>query len=148
MSAHGSNVALGRRQLLIGGALALASGVAIARQPRPYSPRIPPERFNKWVPSKVGSWSSSGSGGVVLPAPDSLSDRLYDNLATGTYWSPTQPSVMMLIAYNNQQDGVVQVHRPEICYPVGGYQLSETRGLTLEASGRDIPAKIFHGGRA
>ncbi|TCJ34973.1 exosortase-associated protein EpsI, V-type [Parafrankia sp. BMG5.11] len=138
-----SHVLLGRRHFLIGGALAVASGVAFARQPKPTFPRIPTEKFQEWVPTKFGPWSKVGSSGVVLPPPDSLSDRLYDNLVTGTYEAPGQPLVMLLLAYNNVQDGVVQVHRPEVCYPVGGYQLSETREFDLDLRGRSIPANIF-----
>jgi EpsI family protein len=135
--------ALDRRHFLVGAALGLASGVAIARQPRVDNPRIPKGTFAQWVPTHVGDWTKVGSSGVVLPPPDSLSDRLYDNLVTGTYDSSSEPLVMMLIAYNNRQDGVVQVHRPEVCYPVGGYQLSATRELALTVLGRPLPARIF-----
>jgi EpsI family protein len=31
---------------------------------------------------------------------------------------------MLLIAQSAQQTGVLQVHRPEVCYPTGGYRLS------------------------
>jgi EpsI family protein len=38
---------------------------------------------------------------------------------------------------------VVQVHRPEVCYPVGGFELSETRKVSLAVLGKEIPANLF-----
>jgi EpsI family protein len=50
---------------------------------------------------------------------------------------------MMLIAYNNRQDGVLQVHRPEVCYPVGGYTLTDTRPVSMPALGKAVPSNFF-----
>jgi EpsI family protein len=51
---------------------------------------------------------------------------------------------MLLIAYNNTQDGVVQAHRPEVCYPAGGYQITPTSPVEIpRASGAPIPANVF-----
>jgi EpsI family protein len=133
---------LSRRHILIGGALAAASCVAFARQPRVDSPLIKTSTFETWVPANFGEWSLAGSSGVVLPPPDSLSARLYDNLVTRVYSAPAG-DVMMLLAYNNRQDGVLQVHRPEVCYPTGGFVLSETKRLPVSALGRSIPSNVF-----
>jgi EpsI family protein len=84
-----------------------------------------------------------GSSGVLLPPPDALSDRLYDDLVTRVYESDRELNVMMLLAYNNLQDGVVQVHRPEVCYPVGGFTLSPTEEVSLQTAGASIPANFF-----
>lgn len=132
-----------RRNVLIGGVLAAASGVAYARQPQIYAKRIEEETFKDWVPTEVDGWRIASESGVVLPPPDSLSDRLYDNLATGVYTKRGETPVMMLLAYNNSQDGVLQVHRPEVCYPVGGFALSPTMEVPLHAGGRTIPSNFF-----
>jgi EpsI family protein len=134
---------LSRRQALIGLALAASSGIAFARQPRSQAAVIPTKKFETWVPQRVDAWTVAGTSGVVLPPPDALRDRLYDNLVTRVYESPVSPPVMLLLAYNNLQDGVVQVHRPEVCYPVGGYELSETQEVSLPVTGKVIPANFF-----
>nr|WP_166180501.1 exosortase-associated protein EpsI, V-type [Altererythrobacter segetis] len=133
---------LSRRHLVIGGALAAASCVAFARQPRVDRPLIKSSTFERWVPVNFDGWSLAGSSGVVLPPPDSLSARLYDNLVTRVYSAPAG-DVMMLIAYNNRQDGVLQVHRPEVCYPTGGFVLTETKRIAISALGRPIPSNVF-----
>ena len=133
---------LGRRAVL-GGILALASGVAYARQPQVAMPVLPRATFQKLVPGPFGNWQVSADGGVVLPPPDALRDRLYDNLVTKAYQAPSSPLVMMLIAYNNEQDGILQVHRPEVCYPVGGFQLSDTRQIDIPLDKGSVPANVF-----
>jgi EpsI family protein len=134
---------ISRRHAIIGGVLAGTAALAFARQPTLHAPRIARGRFDSWIPLKVQDWSVVGSSGVLLPPPDALSDRLYDNLVTRVYDSALEPSVMLLLAYNNLQDGVVQVHRPEVCYPVGGYTLSATQKVALPVSGGTIPASFF-----
>ena len=134
---------ISRRHMVIGGLLACASGVAYARQPQVANPVINSDTFDNWVPARFGNWAVTSESGVVLPPPDTLRDRLYDNLVTRVYTAPGQDAVMLLLAYNNAQSGVVQVHRPEVCYPVGGFALTPTRHIDLPLANRMIPANIF-----
>src|SRR6188768_1035274 len=133
---------LSRRNFFIGSAMLATSAVAFARQPTAQNPVVKRDVFEGWVPKKFGQWSVVGNSGVVLPSPDALSDRLYDNLVTRVYSTP-RDAVMVLLAYNNRQDGVLQVHRPEICYPVGGYVLTPTQRISVPALGRQVPSNIF-----
>jgi len=138
-----ASTGLSRRNALIGLTLACASGVAFARRPVVSNKPVREKTFESWIPSNFASWQGVSQSGVVLPPPDALRDRLYDNLVTRVFVADDQPPVMLLVAYNNMQDGVLQVHRPEVCYPVGGFKLSETRQIMLSAEGTSIPANIF-----
>ena len=115
-----------RRAFVLGGAMLAAAGGAATRIPQPNSPAIGEEKFKAMVPNIVGGWTFQQASGLVLPPEDALSDRLYDNLVTRIYTNPAGQVMMLLIAYKNFQNGVLQIHRPEICYPAGGYTLSET----------------------
>jgi len=134
---------LSRRNMMLGAVFGGASAVAFARQPAIANPVIPEKQFEAWVPKSFGDWDTVSQSGVVLPPPDTLSDRLYDNLVTRVFQAPGLPPVMLLLAYNNAQDGVLQVHRPEFCYPVGGFELTPTRDIVIEASSRSVPANFF-----
>lgn len=134
---------LDRRRFLIGAAFAAAVGVSQARMPRRAAPRIAKDRFESWMPNVIGPWSFYAASGVVLPPPDSLSDRLYDNLITRVYTAEREPMVMVAIAYNNIQNGVIQVHRPEFCYPAGGFRLSPTQFVEVDTLRRPIYAGFF-----
>jgi EpsI family protein len=117
---------LNRRSMLIGTALLGVGGVAMARQPKPNATPVRKEALDRMVPAQIGGWAYRDTSGLVLPPPDGLSDSLYSGLVTRTYVSPDRLPMMLLVAYSNVQDGMLQVHRPETCYPASGYRLSPT----------------------
>lgn len=130
--------------MLIGGALLATGGVALARQPHATAQPVRKEALEKLVPLQVGEWSYRDESGIVLPPQDALSDALYSGLVTRAYEAPSRMGVMLLVAYSNTQDGMLQVHRPEICYPYGGYKLSPTRSVTIpNGVGGEIAANSF-----
>jgi EpsI family protein len=140
---HSAMTLISRRHLLIGGAMAATTGFVQFRAPVSANPVVDKKAYESWMPAKVGPWSFVTASGVVLPPPDALSDRTYDNLASRVYESTEMPVVMAVFAYNNRQDGVLQLHRPEVCYPAGGYQLTPTRPVTIQTKDRSIPASFF-----
>jgi EpsI family protein len=126
-----SRSGLSRRNVLTGLALVGAAGVAYARQPQP-------------GPKHLGKEGLETTSGLVLPPPDATADRLYDEVLTRVYSRPDGQTVMFLVAYSSVQDGLLQLHRPEVCYPVGGYQLTQTQVLPVSfRNGDSVPARLF-----
>jgi EpsI family protein len=133
-----------RRNVITGLAMMGAAAVAHARQPQPYAKKMAKGTIDKLIPKKIGDWTFETTSGLVLPPPDATIDRLYDEVLTRVYSSPDKPPVMFLIAYGSVQDGLLQLHRPEVCYPVGGYQLSDTKISQFPImAGDDIPIRTF-----
>lgn len=133
-----------RRKVILGLTIAAASAVAQARMPAPNRPRIENEDFLALIPKRIGNYTFNTESGLVLPPPDALSARLYDNILTRTYTGSDGAMIMLLIAYNNMQDGVLQLHRPEVCYPAGGYDLTPVRPIDVPMGGREpLPGQIF-----
>ncbi|MES2498374.1 MAG: exosortase-associated protein EpsI, V-type [Pseudomonadota bacterium] len=122
-----------RRSMIAGGLMAGASVVANSRRPDIPFRMIKEAKLNPLFPLTIGDWEYQTSSGLVLPPPDQLSDRLYNAVITRYYMSPTQLPVMFLLAYNGIQDGMLQVHRPEVCYPAAGYAIEEERFIPLDA---------------
>lgn len=137
-------IGLDRRKVVLGLGLVAASGFAQARLPVPNMPRIKADDFRDMIPRQVGDFSFQAESGLVLPPSDALSSRLYDNLVTRTYSAGNGMGVMLLIAYNNKQDGVLQIHRPEICYPAGGFDLSPVEPINVPLTSKsELPGQIF-----
>lgn len=135
---------LDRRKVVLGLGLAAASGIAQARLPVPVTPRIKEKQFTALIPNRIGNFTFDSESGLVLPPSDALSDRLYDNLVTRTYSNAEGQMVMLLVAYNNKQDGVLQIHRPEICYPAGGYTLTSVDPIDVPITPTStLPGQIF-----
>ena len=131
---------LTRRAMIAGGLLAATSAVANSRRPDEPFRMIPNAKVSPLIPKTIGNWEYATSSGLVLPPPDQLRDRLYNAIVTRFYVSPTDLPIMLLIAYNGQQDGMLQVHRPEVCYPAAGYELSTQRLIPLDAGrGLTVP---------
>lgn len=118
-----ASAALNRRNLLIGGALVATAAISHARKPVPIAPLLGKTKLETLIPNKIGPWNYETSSGLVLPPSDQLTESLYDQLITRVYTAADGTGVMMLIAYSGRQDGMLQVHRPEICYPASGYAL-------------------------
>ncbi len=136
--------ALSRRNVLTGLALVGAAGVAYARQPQPGPTQLGKAGLDGIIPKNFGNWKFETTSGLVLPPPDATADRLYDEVLTRVYTRSDGGMVMFLVAYSSVQDGLLQLHRPEVCYPVGGYKLSQTviQPITL-AGGDRVPARAF-----
>ena len=114
---------LARRKFLLGGTFAAVAGFAALRQPSQRIDYLGARKLADIVPRKFANWQVSGNSGLVIPPEDQLSNLLYSQMLTRVYGNG-QDSIMLLIAQSAGQTGVLQVHRPEVCYPAGGYKLS------------------------
>jgi EpsI family protein len=133
-----------RRDLLVGGACLAVAGGAYARMPRRRLASIPKDHLAALAPDHIADWRYETSSGIVLPPPDELARLLYDQQVTRAYVSDKHPSVMLVMAYGSSQGGMLQVHRPEICYPASGFRLSSTLTESLPTGdGHAIPVRAF-----
>jgi len=133
---------LSRRQTLIGAGFLAAAATSLVLKPRRAENLLGKAKLDDLVPKRIGGWQFNTASGLVLPPADQLRDKLYSQLLTRVYIRDGLPPVMMLIAYSGSQDGTLQVHRPEVCYPASGYRLSdiEPHALSL-APGITLPTR-------
>lgn len=135
-----------RRQTLIGGAFLATAVAGLALKPRRPENLLGSAKLEDLVPKQIGGWRFYTASGLVLPPADQLRDVIYSQVLTRTYIREGAYPVMLLIAYSGAQDGTLSVHRPEICYPAGGFRLTQIEphrfplapGLTVD--GREIVA--------
>lgn len=113
-----------RRKFILGLLFCSAAGVAAWRQPTTSLDYLGSAKLEDIVPDTIGKWKFVTNSGLVVPAEDPFSDSLYSQVLTRVYSDGESPPVMLLIAQSAQQTGVLQVHRPEVCYPTGGFRLS------------------------
>jgi EpsI family protein len=110
--------------MLIGLALAAGAATAFARQPREPINYLGDRKIERLVPAKIASWEFLTTSGLVVPTEDALSAALYSQLLTRVYVNGKDPPIMLLVAQSAGQSGILQIHRPEFCYPAGGFELS------------------------
>lgn len=136
---------LTRRQTLIGGAFLAAAVAGVALQPRRLQNLLAAAKLDDLVPRQIGDWQFNTASGLVLPPADQLRDKLYSQLLTRSYMREGAAPIMLLIAYSGAQDGTLQIHRPEVCYPASGFQLSSNvlHRVPLAAGSAGIPARAI-----
>jgi EpsI family protein len=115
---------LDRRKVLLGLLFGSAAAVAAWRLPRKSLDYLGQQKLEELVPKTIGPWKFVAASGLVVPPEDQLSRTLYSQLLTRVYSNGDGLSVMLLIAQSAGQTGILQVHRPETCYPASGYQIS------------------------
>jgi EpsI family protein len=130
---------LTRRKFALGIAFAGAAGIAAARQPGIRVDYLGKEKLERVLPEKIGRWTYISSSGLVIPPEDQLSRALYSQLLTRVYGAEDGSSMMVLVAHSGSQTGILQIHRPEICYNAGGYALSDVEPHVVRLPSGAIP---------
>ncbi|MGD9812247.1 MAG: exosortase C-terminal domain/associated protein EpsI, partial [Sphingobium sp.] len=128
-----------RRSLLIGASCIAAVGVAELLRPRTVAALKGKHKLADIIPRRFVGWTSTDSSDIVIPkVPDSLADRLYSDMV-GRIYSPVdddkvQPKIMLLAAYGAAQTDMLQLHRPESCYPAIGFTITHRRLVNIPLS--------------
>jgi EpsI family protein len=138
-----------RRDFLVGAGCAGALGGAEYLRPRKTLKLLRDgEAMKSVIPARFDEWSLGEGGDIVTPeTPGSLASRLYDDRVARTYrrGPDEQPDdVMLLAAYGAAQSDVLQLHRPEVCYPAVGFLIVTRRLFNLPvAEGVGVPAVML-----
>lgn len=118
---------LSRREFGLGLAFIAAAGTAAFGRPARNLNLLGNAKLKDVIPEQFASWTFVSNSGLVVPPEDQLSRALYSQLLTRVYSRPDGTSMMLLIAQSGTQTGILQIHRPEVCYTAGGYKLSGLR---------------------
>jgi EpsI family protein len=127
-----------RRELLIAGLGLGAAGVAEYLRPRRKLVLLRNGTIASLMPVNFGVWSAETSEGLVSPdQAGKLAKSLYSETVQRIYHdADTGAAVMVLAAYGDTQSDLLQLHRPESCYPAVGFTIHSTRPASLPVSGR------------
>ena len=138
-----------RRDLMLLGLGATALGVSEALRPRRRLVLLRSGTIEDAVPSQFGNWESEVADLINPEQAGRLAKSLYSEIVHRIYYDrDTEASVMMLIAYGDTQSDLLQLHRPESCYPAVGFSLalSQTDQVPIAARtsipGRRVIATI------
>lgn len=136
-----------RRDFLLGGLGFGALGMAEFLTPRTAIRLFNDIKLEDAVPRSFGNWVEYPGGNVVAPTtPGSLADRLYSATVSRIFVNPNEdhPPVMFLAAYGGEQSDLLQLHRPEACYPAVGFRIAQREfGLMRLAGGAAVPTVLL-----
>lgn len=135
-----------RREFLVGGLGLGAFGLSEYLRPRQTVRLFSGITLEEAVPQSFGRWREHPGGAVITPVtPDSLADRLYSATLTRIYYpiDRSGPPVMLLIAYGGEQSDLLQLHRPESCYPAVGLGIAQREMGDVRLSGGGKVPSVF-----
>jgi EpsI family protein len=118
-----------RRDLILAGLGVAALGTAEYLRPRRRLVLAKNLKIDDIIPKKFGHWEAEASSGLVGPEmAGRLARSLYSETVQRTYHDANSgAAVMLLAAYGDTQSDLLQLHRPESCYPAVGYSVTLTK---------------------
>jgi EpsI family protein len=96
------------------------------------------------IPRQFGGWAMDErqSAAIVNPEAGGLVSRIYNQVLSRTYiHGATRRSVMLSIAYGEDQSRSHDLHVPDVCYPSGGFQIKESVRSEMVLRQGSIPVK-------
>lgn len=94
------------------------------------------------IPKEFNGWKMDLAYVEPLVSPDVKGqiDNIYNQTLSRTYINSQGERVMLAIAYGRDQRVDLQVHRPEICYAAGGFDIKKMTKIFLDTTVGQIPA--------
>ena len=125
-----------RRDLLIAALGLGAAGAAEALRPRRKLVLLKGGTIADSLPTKFGAWTAEGSDSLVSPdQAGRLAKTLYSEIVQRIYHDDDVGAVMVLAAYGDTQSDLLQLHRPESCYPAIGFRIESSVPASIKLAG-------------
>jgi EpsI family protein len=134
---------LRRRAFALSLAMGAAAALSEATRPRPSGVR--PQPLDAVVPKRLGTWRLDPRVELLVRAPRDNGKLygIYDEVLERVYVNDALEHVMLSIAYGSEQSPGLQAHRPEVCFPSGGFKIDGLHAAELALPQR-VPVKRLH----
>lgn len=78
---------------------------------------------------------------VISPDQEALLNKLYNQTLSRSYVNRTGERIMLSVAYGGDQSDGTKAHRPEVCYPAQGFEITGNRRVQLSIADRKVSAR-------
>ncbi len=134
-----------RRKALVVSGLMVSSlvGATAWRPTERLADRRPKVDLETLFPRQFAGWRVDDNVPVQLVAPDTaaLLSKIYSQTLSRAYVDAKGHRVMLSVAYGGDQSDATRAHRPEVCYPAQGFQVSSMTQGQLHLGGDDIKVR-------
>jgi EpsI family protein len=90
--------------------------------------------FSEIIPLSFDDWTIDKSANTALIDPE-VKEQLasvYSQTVSRTYVNSQQQRVMLSVAYGGDQEEVMQVHKPEVCYTAQGFTVKKNGVVPID----------------
>jgi len=132
------------RYLIVAIAMLVAAGLEVALTPREkiadHGPKVDLETM---IPMQFGDWRLDERVVPIQanPAVQANLDRIYNQILSRTYINGKGEHVMLSIAYGGDQSDSMAAHKPEVCYPAQGFQVTRQFDNKFDTGMGSIPVR-------
>ncbi len=93
-------------------------------------------KYENIIPLKFSDWKVDESNQLLLVDPEVKSqvESVYSQVVTRTYTNSQDNKIMLTVAYGGDQDEVMQVHKPEVCYTAQGFTVTSNGIANIKTS--------------
>lgn len=130
------------RHLVLALVLLAGAGLAVAMKPTErMAEQRPAIDLEAAIPTSFGMWRIDPTMAPITVSPDVQAelDKIYTQTVMRTYVNTNGDRVMLAVAYGGDQGRATQVHKPEVCYPMQGFQISDMAAGALDTLAGRIP---------
>lgn len=101
--------------------------------------------FATLIPTQFNGWQldTSGSNQLVDPEVKATLASVYSQTVSRTYKNAKGQRIMLSVAYGGDQEEVMQVHKPEVCYTAQGFSVSKQGTNQISTNKGVIKAKLL-----
>jgi EpsI family protein len=129
---------------IIGLCMVAAALLAIVLTPTRLTAATAPKiDLETMIPKQFGDWHQLQELDVIAVSPEVQANlnKIYQQTLARTYVNSKGEQIMLSLAYGGDQRDGMQVHKPEICYPAQGFQVTKLTNGTLDTGFSQIPVK-------
>lgn len=132
-----------RRDIMLAGLGLSALGLSEALRPRRKLKLLKAGgTIDAAIPKQFGSWVSNDANLVSPAQAGRLAQSLYSETVGRAYHNTTTGGeVYVLAAYGDTQSDLLQLHRPESCYPAVGFTLRLSEPASIPVGSSRIPGR-------
>jgi EpsI family protein len=132
------------RALFALGLLLAASVLAEATRPTKHLADLHPKvDLEQVFPAEFAGWRQDPNRPVTIVSPDQaeLLKLLYAQIVSRTYLGPNGERIMLSVAYGGDQSEATRAHRPDVCYPVQGFQIISSENASVPVGSGELPVR-------
>lgn len=136
-----------RRALVLAVSMGAAAAVAGFGKPVPRDDAAAASLdLDNLLPREFGDWRvDAAAEAFVRPAAQQGKVyKVYDQVLERTFINSAGQRIMVSAAFGREQSAGMQMHRPEVCYPGGGFQVEGVEPVQLTLAGQTVAATRLH----
>lgn len=106
---------------------------AFALRPEKKMSEVTPPNLESMIPEQLGEWQEDKTNvaSFVNPEVSEKVEKTYLQSISKTFVNTSGQRIMLVIAYGGDQNDMMQVHKPEICYAAQGFSVHDKRDVQL-----------------